>query len=42
MFGARGGDWPLGPDFVAIDDLRAEARALGTFIMLTLGGGEAR
>jgi hypothetical protein len=42
MFGARGGDWPLGPDFVAIDDLRAEALALGTFIMLTLGGTGAR
>lgn len=38
MFGARGGDWPLGPDFVAIDDLRVEALALGTFIMFTLGG----
>jgi acetylornithine deacetylase/succinyl-diaminopimelate desuccinylase-like protein len=38
MFGARGGDWPLGPDFVAIEDLRAEARALGALILLTLGG----
>lgn len=38
MFGARGGDWPLGPDFVAVDDLRAEGRALGAFILRTLGG----
>jgi Peptidase dimerisation domain/Peptidase family M20/M25/M40 len=38
MFGARGGDWPLGPDFVAIEDLRTEARALGALIMLRLGG----
>ena len=37
MFGARGGDWPLGPDFVAIEDLRVEARALGAFILRTLG-----
>lgn len=37
MFGARGGEWPLGPDYVAIDDLRAEARVLGTFILSTLG-----
>jgi acetylornithine deacetylase/succinyl-diaminopimelate desuccinylase-like protein len=36
MFGARGGDWPLGPDFVAIEDLRAEALALGAFILLRL------
>lgn len=41
MFGARGGDWPLGSDYVAIEDLRAEALALGTFIVLTLGGSEA-
>ena len=37
MFGARGGDWPLGPDFVSIDDLHTEARTIGAFILLTLG-----
>ena len=37
MFGARGGDWPVGSDYVAIEDLRAEALALGAFIVLTLG-----
>ncbi len=42
MFGARGGDWPLGSDYVAIEDLRAEALALGAFIVLTLGGSELR
>ena len=41
MFGASGGDWPLGPDYVAIDDLRAEALALGAFILITLGGTAA-
>jgi acetylornithine deacetylase/succinyl-diaminopimelate desuccinylase-like protein len=41
MFGARGGDWPLGPDYVAIDDLRAEALALGAFILMTLSGTAA-
>lgn len=37
MFGARGGDWPLGADYVAIDDLRAEARVIGAFVLATLG-----
>jgi acetylornithine deacetylase/succinyl-diaminopimelate desuccinylase-like protein len=37
MFGARGGEWPLGPDYIALDDLRAEARVLGTFLLTTLG-----
>jgi hypothetical protein len=40
MFGARGGDWPLGPDYVAIEDLLTEARALGAFILLTLSASD--
>lgn len=37
MFGARGGDWPLGDDFVAVDDLVTEARALGALVIAALG-----
>jgi acetylornithine deacetylase/succinyl-diaminopimelate desuccinylase-like protein len=36
MFGARGGDWPLGADYVGIDDLVNEARTLGAFVLATL------
>jgi hypothetical protein len=36
MFGARGGDWPLGADYVSIDDLVHEARTLGAFVLATL------
>jgi len=46
MLGAGGGEWPLGPDYIALDDLRAEARVLGTFLLTTLGprdpGGPGR
>lgn len=37
MFGARGGDWPLGADYVVVDDLVDEARTLGALILATLG-----
>lgn len=36
MFGARGGDWPLGADYLSVDDLVAEARALGALALSML------
>lgn len=33
MFGASGGDWPLGVDFVALSDIETEARVLACLIL---------
>lgn len=37
MYGAGGGDWPLGPDFVPISSVEAEAQTLASFILAELG-----
>jgi hypothetical protein len=37
MFGASGGDWPLGVDFVPISAVETEARVLTHLILEQLG-----
>jgi acetylornithine deacetylase/succinyl-diaminopimelate desuccinylase-like protein len=36
MYGAKGGDWPAGDDYVAVDDVATEARTLAGFILAYL------
>jgi hypothetical protein len=37
MFGASGGDWPLGVDFVPLAAVEMEARVLARLILSELG-----
>ncbi len=39
MFGASGGDWPLGIDFVPLSHALAEAHIIARLVVDTLGGG---
>jgi acetylornithine deacetylase/succinyl-diaminopimelate desuccinylase-like protein len=37
MYGVKGGDWPAGDDYVAVDDVVVEAQALANFVVSYLG-----
>ena len=37
MYGATGGVWPLGPDWVTLADAEAEARVFADFVLRYLG-----
>jgi acetylornithine deacetylase/succinyl-diaminopimelate desuccinylase-like protein len=38
QYGASGGDWPMGDDYVAVRDMAVEARTLAAFVADYLGG----